>query len=261
MSDPVRPIARRINHGRGHSYEIDGRKVDGVTTLIGDGIPKPALINWAFDTAAQYAVDHWDELAELGAGTRLVQIQKSRFEKRDAAANRGTQVHTIAQQLAAGAEVDVPEEIAGHVDAYLQFVADWQPVELLVESPVFHRTLRYGGTLDLVARLADGNNWLLDFKTGGKGIFPEAALQLSAYRNAEFYLDADDQPHPLPPIDFAGCIWLRADGYDLQPVDAGPETFLTFRHAATVARRFTREPRDRYVLDTLPAPGGKAVTR
>ena len=168
---------------------------------------------------------------------------------------------TIAQQLAAGAEVDVPEEIAGHVDAYLQFVADWAPVELLVEAPVFNRTLRYGGTLDLVARLADGNNWLLDFKTGGKGIFPEAALQLSAYRHAEFYLDDDDQPHPLPPIDFAGCIWLRADGYDLQPVDAGAETFLTFRHAATVARRFTRADRDRFVLDTLPAPSDKKVTR
>ena len=261
MSDPAPAPARRVNRGRGHSYEIDGRKVDGVTTLIGDGIPKPALVDWAARTTAEYAVDHWDELAQETGTQRLRKLERARWDKTRAATARGTDVHDVAMRLAAGQEVQVPDELAGHVDAYLRFVDEWQPVELLVEAPVFHRTMHYAGTLDLVARLADGNNWLIDWKTGGTGIYPEAALQLSAYRNAEFYVDAAGAELPLPPIDRCGCVWLRADGYDLKPVDAGPETFLIFRYAQQVARRFAHEPRDRFIMDTLPAPGGETVTR
>ena len=245
---------RRINRGRGHSYEIDGRPVDGVTTLISDGIPKPALVDWAARTTAEYAVDHWDDLAEETGTARLRRLERARWDKTKAAAARGTTIHDLAMRLASGEEVTVPEAIQGHVDAYLRFVEEWQPEELLVEAPVFHRTLWYAGTLDLVARLADGNNWLLDWKTSASGIYSESALQLAAYRHAEFTLDADGNEQPLPPIDFAGCVWLRADGYDLKPVDAGDDTFLIFRYAQQVARRFAREPRDRFILDTLPAP-------
>lgn len=258
MTDAA-PKTRRVNRGRGHSYEIDGRKVDGVTTLIGDGIPKPALVDWAARTTAEYAVDHWDELAEQTGTARLRRLERARWDKTKAAAARGTTVHDLAMRLAAGEEVTVPEEISGHVDAYLRFVEDWQPQELLVEAAVFHRTLWYAGTLDLVAQLADGNNWLLDWKTSASGIYSESALQLAAYRHAEFYLDAQGNEQPLPPIDFAGCVWLRADGYDLKPVDAGDDTFLIFRYAQQVARRFAREPRDRFILDTLPAPAKDAA--
>lgn len=245
---------RRINRGRGHTYEIDGRKVDGVTTVLGDGIPKPALIDWAARTTAEYAVDHWDELAEETGTGRLRKLERARWDTTKTAAARGTTVHDLAMRLAAGEEVTVPEPLTGHVDAYQRFVDEWQPRELLVEVPVFHRTLHYAGTLDLVAELADGWTWLLDWKTSGTGIFPESALQLAAYRNAEFYLDDAGEEQPMPPIDFAGCVWLRADGYDLKPVDAGDEAFLIFRYAQQVVRRFTREPRDRWVLDTVAPP-------
>ena len=248
------PQTRRINRGRGHSYEIDGRQVDGVTSLIGDGVPKPALVDWAARTTAEYAVDHWDDLAQETGTARLRKLERARWDKTRAAAARGTTIHDLAMRLAAGEEVTVPEPIQGHVDAYLQFVEEWQPEELLVEVPVFHRTLWYAGTLDLVARLADGNNWLLDWKTSASGIYSESALQLAAYRHAEFYLDAAGDEQPMPPVDFCACVWLRADGYDLKPVDAGDDTFLIFRYAQQVARRFAREPRDRFILDTLPAP-------
>ena len=164
------PIARRRNHGRGHSYEIDGRRVDGVTWVLSNGVPKPALIDWAARTVAGYAVDHWDELAdETSKQTPPRALERSRFDTSRAAMARGTDVHTIAMQLASGEEVDVPEAIAGYVDAYLRFVEEWKPAELLVEVPVFNRAAGYAGTLDLVADLADGARWLLDWKTGDKG--------------------------------------------------------------------------------------------
>ena len=68
---------KRRNHGRGHSYLLDGEKVPGVTTLISNGFPKSALINWAARTVAARAVDGWDELAELPVSERLRTLEKA----------------------------------------------------------------------------------------------------------------------------------------------------------------------------------------
>lgn len=249
---------RRINRGRGHSYILDGDRADGVTWILSNGIPKPALIDWAARTTAGYAIDHWDELADLKASERLRKLEKARWAETDTAAVRGTNVHALAQQLAAGQEVDVPDHLVGHVDAYLAFAADWEPEEIIVESVVASRTHRYMGTLDLIARLATGETWLLDWKTAGSGIWPESALQLSAYRNADFYLDADGDEQPMPQVDRAGCVWLRADGYDLIPVDTSPGVFRTFLYAQQVAR-FVDQPRETVVLEALTPPAEAAA--
>jgi hypothetical protein len=259
MSDPdtTRPVTARRNHGRGHSYLLDGEKADSVTWVVDNGIPKPALIDWAARTTAEYAVDHWDELADESATKRLRALERARWDTTRAAAAKGTVVHELALKLAAGEEVTVPEHITGFVDAYLRFVDEWQPEELLVEVPVFNRTVGYAGTLDLVANLVDGATWLLDWKTGASGIFRESAIQLAAYRHAEFYLDADGAERPMLPVDFTGCVWLRQDGYDLHPVDAGERAFRVFRYAQQIAR-FGQAPRDMYIDDSLGIPAKAA---
>jgi hypothetical protein len=60
----------RRNHGRGHSYLVDGQKLPGVTTIL-NTLPKNALVEWAGKTTANYAVDYWAELAELTPSKRL----------------------------------------------------------------------------------------------------------------------------------------------------------------------------------------------
>ena len=247
------PPTRRINRGRGHSYLLDGEPADGVTWIIGDGVPKKALIDWAARTTAGYAVDHWDDLLTLTPSERLRTLEKARWIDRDSAAVRGTDVHRLAHRLAAGQEVDVPDHLVDHVDAYLRFTEDWQPEEILVEAVVGNRQWRYMGTLDLVARLTDGQLWILDWKTAASGIWPESALQLAAYRRADFWLDQEGIEQPLPDIDTAGCVWLRADGYDLIPVDTSDETFRIFLYAQQVAR-FTRQSRETYVGEALTPP-------
>jgi hypothetical protein len=244
---------KRIDRGRGHSYLLDGAEVDGVTTIINGGVPKPALINWAARETAGYAVDHWDELATLGLAERLRRLEKARFETVKGAAIRGTDIHTHALALARGQEVDVPDHLVGHVDAYLRFTEDWRPEELLTEAIVGNRRYRYMGTLDTIAFLADGATWLLDWKTSASGIYPENALQLNAYQHAEFYLDETGAEKPLPRIDRLGCVWLRADGYDLVPVTQSPDVFRTFLYAQQIAR-FTGANRSSYVGETLTAP-------
>jgi len=155
---------------------------------------------------------------------------------RDRAAVRGTEVHGLGEQLLRGEEVEVPEHLAGHVESYVRFLDEWKPEPILIEAPVGHRRWRYAGTLDMVVRLPDGRQVLADIKTSASGIWPETAYQLAAYRHAEVYLDADGREQPMVPVDAGYAIWVRADGYDVIPVECGERVFRDFLHIAWVAR-------------------------
>jgi hypothetical protein len=112
------------------------------------------------------------------------------------------------------------------------------------------------GTVDLLAYVDERPELVLvDWKTGGTGIWPEVALQLAAYAHAETMLDGDGLERPMPTVDRALAVWLRADGYDVYPVDIGPATFRTFQYAQQVAA-FTIATKDRaarrYIGNALP---------
>ena len=228
---------KRRNYGRGHGYTINGEKVQGVTTLLGNGLPKPALMNWAANVTAEYAVDHWAELTAMPMSKRLEKLKRARYDERDAAANRGTAVHTLAEKLASGQQVDVPEELAGHVESYVRFLDEWDPEPLLIEGVVAHRAQRYCGTLDMVARMA-GAVWLLDIKTSRSGIFPDMALQQALYRHAEVYVGPDGAEHAMSElgIERSAAIHVRADGYDVVPLDTSERVFKDALHVLWIAR-------------------------
>lgn len=253
-----------IKAGRGHRYELDGDKADGVTTIIGNGIPKPALVAWAAGTVGEFVADRLqivdghvladDVLADL----RRIGIERERpippeglprtkiadgfkglpYYERDLAGGRGTEVHSIAHRLASGEEVDVPDELAGHVDAYLKFREEWLPADELLERTVVNRKHGYMGTFDLACFLEADHELgycLIDIKTNRSGPFGEVGLQLAAYRYAETYLD-DDGETPMPEIDTCLALWLRADGYDLYPIQADQAELRVWLYAREIAR-------------------------
>lgn len=247
------PTSQRKNHGRGHSYWIDGVKVPGVTSgVLGKGFPKQALINWAAETTAGYAVDHWDDLAELTPSKRLKQLMRARFDVVDEARVRGVKLHDLARRHMSGEEVEVPEALEPLFEQYEAFLAEWVVRDLVVEQPLFSRRYRYGGTPDLIAELVDGRVWLLDYKSTAKGIFLEHVLQLAALRHADYMLDPDGREIPLPQIDAVGAVWLRADGYELYPVEADARAFAIFRAVKLVAG-FVESERDDWIGDALDA--------
>lgn len=255
----AKPDTRIVNRGRGHSYLLDGAKVPGVTTILGDGYPKPALINWAAKTTAGYAVDHWDELAALNISARMAKLERARWDDVGEASERGREVHTLGQRFLAGEDVTPPDTLAGHLDSYVRFVEEWQPQEVAVEAAVFSREFRYGGRFDLLARLADNLLWLLD-KTSRSGVFADVALQLAAYRYADFYVledEVDDAgvavEHDMPTVDRTGVVWLRADGYDLYPLEAGAEAFEIFGAVQQVAE-FATSSKEQWIGDALRPP-------
>ncbi len=236
MGRYVGPFTRR-NYGRGHGYkDANGAKVPGVTTILSKGLPKPALVNWAARTAAEYAVDNWDTLADLPVSERLGMIKDAPNATKNAAALRGTKLHDAAERLIADDTVDVEPEQVPLVENYARFLSDWDVQPECVESAVYSVTHGYAGTLDLIATLADGRRWLLDIKTS-KGVYGDMALQLAAYRYAEFLHDEDTEGADLamPQVEAVGIIHVRADGYDLVPLTAGPAEFRSFLYIAQVA--------------------------
>lgn len=253
------PGLRKHSNGRGHWYTLDNRKVPGVTTLIGDGVPKPALVSWAARSVAEYVADNraavnalWDTMPREQV---VAALKGTPYVARDEAARQGTEVHHLAEQLARGAEVEVPDEIAGHVHAAVAWLDAWRPRVLLSEAPVASRTWWYAGTLDLVVETPDGARWIVDWKTGKSGIWGEAALQLAAYAHAEFHIaDGTEQPMADLGITRGLGVHLKADGtYAAHEVDVSAETFTHFTRVAWLART-TKDMKQRLVSEPLPAP-------
>lgn len=257
---------RRYETARGHWYKLDGVKVDGVTTLISQGLPKPALMYWSARVVAEYVADNLDQvvaMADMGRASLVAALKEVPWTKRDTAAAKGTEVHALAERLAAGDEVDVPEHLAGYVESCVTFLDDYQVRPIRLEAPIGSRTWRYAGTCDLIAdlRLPDGRTEraVLDYKTAASGVWPEVVLQLAAYRNAEFYLDNDGREQPIADLGLSEtgyAVWLRSDGYDVYPVHVGEQPFKTFQHLAYVARRINDKTGvlKSWLGDALPAP-------
>lgn len=284
-------IVKKSN-GRNHWYiDVDtGERVPGVTTILDQGLPKKALINWSANATAEYAVDHWDELAKLAPSARLTKMKGGRYAVKDEASNRGTQVHKFGERLMNGERVVVPDLLRPYVDSYVRFMDEFQLRARHVEALVYSEHHRYCGTLDIfgdillpdmpeydhLPRDDDGYvcNALIDAKTNRSGIFGETALQLAGYRFADFMQTDPDDPEsafPMPPVTFTGAVWIRPDGYSLIPVVAEDEQHRALLYAQQVgifdqgARELIGSPIEpptasRYVLtaveDTADEPAG-----
>lgn len=240
------PPIRRKNTAKGHHYvDATGARVPGVTTIL-KALPKDALINWAGSATADAAVNRWDELAAMPPAARLKVLQKARYDDKDTAANRGTEVHHAAEDLIAGKRVDVPDDIAGHVEACARFLDDFHFEAKHVEYSVASYRHGYAGSGDWIstvripptARVPESwRPWLGekvkilgDWKTNRSGIFAETALQDAGYRYADVMLTPDGGEQPMPPVDACAAVHLRSDGtYGFVPLlvdEAMHRTFL-----------------------------------
>lgn len=273
----TKPATRRVASGKGHRYIVDGTSYSGrgVTTLL--ALPKPALINWAANVTAEAAVnerDVWLPMVEAGRDRAAIEyLKEARWQTTTEAAVRGTDVHTLAERLSGGEEVEVDERTEGFVDAYLAFRADFRPTNEITERMVVNRRHVYAGTFDLIAELrghpdSTGDRpvrLLIDYKTG-KGVYPETCLQLAAYRHAETMLPGlagnPDEEVPVPEVDGAAVLHLRGDGtYELRPVQAGEREFRTFLYAAQIADFTTKGGWGETVIGRPIAPNPTEETR
>ena len=185
----------------------------GVTSVIGDVLAKPALVQWAANEQrsadlevvyANYGLLDPKEYDSLGQYAKAFEQQAGRpgafRRKAQAAADRGTTVHALAEawiRKGLGLPYEVPE--AGEVEKQMfrgvvSWLTDHKVEPLRTERRLVNDELRYAGTMDLLANV-EGHPALVDFKTGKpvKGEpYLEWSLQSAAYRGALASCGFDD---------------------------------------------------------------------
>jgi len=98
----------------------------------------------------------------------------------DEAANKGTAVHNaIENWLKFGIE-DLNPEYMGYMEGFKEWWELRKPILVGSELRVYHKLLRYAGTVDLLAIIDDELN-LIDFKTTYRLVEKNCGVQLEAY--------------------------------------------------------------------------------
>lgn len=252
---------------RAHRYWLDGRPVPGVTTLLGKGLPKPALPYWAAKSVAEYVADNPDGVEAFrstGRGPMVAALKEIPWQKRDEAAIRGTDIHALAEQVIHGHAVDVPDHLAGHVEGYVRWLDAFQIEAVVTETPVANRSSWYAGTFDAVIRFGAGpwagRTVLADWKTS-KGVYGETGLQTAAYARAEFMAPDPDTETPLPEVEATGVLHITDGEARFHPLANTPaeidDAFKVFRHIAFVAGK--ADWIKGLIGDPMPEPGEDAA--
>ena len=211
----------------------------GVTAITGwqDGLNgSGGLTTWAAKIGAEAA---WNEpgLANLDEAHAVAIAALNRQR------NIGSAVHGKVADLQAGRAWTRTAETGLYLDGYSLFMAQEHPESIYSEEVVLSPTRRYGGRLDLIAKLwrfPDGTRSLrprtalIDYKTGK--VKKSHTLQLDLYEDADFIGMADDPTqYPIPRIQDFYVLLLREGSYELVPISV---TNADRRHARELTKMF-----------------------
>lgn len=261
-------IPRRQNNGYYADHET-GQRLRSVTTIINGGVPKEALTFWAANTCTDAAIEALPRLVSASMDpVKLAELRdwitRAHTRKKDERADIGSAVHNIIESFL----LDLPippdlladESMQPYLENFLAFVEDWAIEFTASEMVVANPDDLYAGTLDYMLRspllvsalrlqgyeVPDGVDLMGDTKTGGTldkltsaghihGVYPEAGLQMSAYRSASVCWLRDGSRVPMPPTAEVGIVLhLQANGYRVYPVLCGDEIYQYFRYAQVV---------------------------
>lgn len=197
---------------------------EGVSILAADGLAEPDSLAWLASPDGIY--------------DRLRDARLRHTDKRDDAADRGTNVHDVvlASLATTGAAPDLPsltEDEAGYARGLLGWWLDREPVGERSELVVTDLENGTAGRLDLICTI-DGRRFLVDLKTG-KQLRTSAHVQARGYE--WMYTVSGGEP-----VDDVLLVLARADGSWLECECAASErdwldAVQVYRSAAGIRRR------------------------
>jgi len=260
--------------GRWYIDPLDSERVyESVTAALSAASGKPWLTAWAAKLAAQYTVEHLDEVQAVLAGTgrdaAIDLIKGAARRSRDRKADVGGYVHEVIEALILDASIpSIPEHLDGQavdydgetitigqtwldtiIDGFLNFVVDHQPEFEMAEATVVNPQAGYAGTLDMIAvlpRLVTGTRVMIDTKTGAT-LDKRMSAQMAAYRRCtEVWLDDLGNRAPMPRVDRAAVLHLRPSygrGYKLLDQPADEQAYAWFEYHLQVLRGEERAPK------------------
>jgi hypothetical protein len=202
---PAATVREETPQGRFYTLP-DGSVLPSVTSIL-RAVAKPALVSWAArverELCVESAANLFEDIPFVGKKmsrpayitTLLTRIGKQQAHHRALAkaGDVGTQVHariewTLRAALGQVVAASPPPLSPPAVHAFAQW-EDWRRSVALtpqmIEQVVWSRADHYAGTLDLFGVLEIPELGpcfsVLDWKTNGKRIYPEAGLQIAAY--------------------------------------------------------------------------------
>jgi hypothetical protein len=188
-------------------------------------------------------------------------LRRAAEQKRDTAGNLGTAIHDAVEAKILDAPwPEVPEEQLPYLQAFANFVTDHTPVWESTEMVLANLVDRWAGKADASAHmpLLGPGLTLIDWKTG-KGVYGDAALQLSAYSRASIGWTKDGQQITPPTVERAVVVHLRPEkyperGYAVYPADISDDTYASFRAAQQVALGWVKGSSGTAIGDAIPYP-------
>jgi len=202
----------------------EGKAFPSVTSVMKDTVPKPALGFWMTNQAAALGAERMgqvrtflesehpedaQEVLDAWLATDMSDYKKRSFiEKemavaykgnRDAAADRGTNVHALVEDKIRGGNPVVPAEVAGYVRGYDQFRKDFPEIEIVAtEVTLLNEKEGYAGTADVIAKIGE-DHYVLDWKTNKTGaVYDSVGKQLGALAGSPEILHSDGSRSPAP---------------------------------------------------------------
>jgi hypothetical protein len=240
MTLPKLAVAQSGFGGRGYKNPVTGRAeiVPSITTVL-KSENKPALVQWAVDQTAGWAVANANQLLTHSEdwGYKFlrwyhkrtpdiadpnVEIHNYHLGVRDDAADMGTAIHEWIQ-----ADI-VPwlkfPNLDNQGDMFWQMVEQWEAfkkgkeiIPHYTERTVWS-SLGYAGTFDGVWTI-DGRYYLMDIKSS-RGLYDSTWMQIAALFNAEeMFEPQDDDTYAAiwdwqKPVEGLGVLHIRPEDWD-----------------------------------------------
>jgi hypothetical protein len=167
----------RESNRRGGFYWMKGKPYVSVTNVL-KVLDKPALVYWSNREIYRAMM--------VNPGLSQEEAMAAPYKTSDAAKSRGTTVHSLVENYKHG--LDYLEKVDAffkpYAEAFHSFVEDHKLEVIENERSVISKKYGYAGTLDMLAHIGGTDKvYIFDIKTG-KDVYPEAFLQMSAYRQA-----------------------------------------------------------------------------
>lgn len=180
---------------KGHKYELDGKPMMGVTSVLGI-IAKPALIGWAAKMTAEWIRENCylksqgtpDNFMEVFCVTEanLQEAVKAHTKKKEAGGSHGKDTHALVENYVKGCIDDwsgvaqpTAEDHNG-LQAFAQWAVENRVTFLASEEKMYSKDWWTAGTADLILEI-DGKRYIGDVKTQAKLWDNTPHIQCAAY--------------------------------------------------------------------------------
>ena len=170
-----------------HVYSVDGVKIPSATGITGIIDKSGPLMWWGVGQCLDYIEENlpdFEAMDEVQTEQFFFDAHRAHLRASRTAASIGTMAHDWIHKYFKGESPDTPknEKLRTTIESFLEWEDKMELCAYETEFKVYSREHGYAGTCDYDG-MVKSERCILDWKTG-KAVYPEYALQDSAYQIA-----------------------------------------------------------------------------